>query len=157
MDLSIFLALELSGPQLTNSELDEFEQEVLFRMPLSYRRFLLKYNGGFVFNRLHFPGNDAVLPISNFYPLEKDHGLRVNYRQIRIYDLYPEGLMPIGSFSGDTSIGLFDDRLGGRVVSTKYVYDMFEQPCELKVVELADSFAEFVSRLRIAPERHEPE
>jgi hypothetical protein len=143
--------LQYGEPPPDPQDVIAFENEADIQLPESYREFLSIYNGGFFVDVVGIEIGDRFLRVTSFIPLEPDvdSGLRLVIRAIaRDGRLYPRGYLPVAHTYGDAEICITDVRLGGRMALAQTSYNEFEEPERVDVSPLAESFDEFLGKLR---------
>lgn len=143
--------LQYSEPLPDPQDITAFENEADIQLPESYKEFLAVYNGGFFVDTVGIDVGDRFVEVVNFIPLETDvdSGLRLVIRAIaRDGWLYPRGYLPVAHASGGEGICITDVRLGGRMALALTCYNGFEEPERVDVSPLAESFDDFLGKLR---------
>jgi hypothetical protein len=143
--------LQYGEPPPDPQDITAFEGEAEIQLPESYKEFLRVHNGGFFVDTVGIDVGDRFVEVDNFIPLETDvdSGLRLVIRAIaRDGWLYPRGYLPVAHASGDERICITDVRLGGRMALAHMSYNEFEEPERVDVCPLAESFDDFLSKLR---------
>ncbi len=145
-----------TGPSLSAGDLKNFENEIGFKLPAQYRKFMLENNGGrLTRNFFRVPGWRYRNSLVNEFDCIIPDGSGFGIRQILEItgDIYPEGFIPIGGDPGGNTIlmGLkkpFRNKI--------YFWDHEAQPDHrlervedyLNMYFLADSFEEFTDNLK---------
>ncbi|MDQ3234082.1 MAG: SMI1/KNR4 family protein [Pseudobdellovibrionaceae bacterium] len=145
----------------SQNDIENFEKLINFKLPESYKSFLLEVNGGIPENMLLFPfvnkkGKSTHESIQRFYGL-LDENVGLKYQ----FELYhkqqkrmPTGLIPIGHDGGGNKICLLVSDIGyGKIYFWEHDdevdFDDDEEALEpMRNTHLvADSFIDFVSKL----------
>ncbi len=100
------LHLDLSEQKITNLDIDEFEKSIGYKLPESYKEFILKYNGGIpnkpYFNQYHFNCFNSIK--------YGESTIEAVYKIIK--DILPNGYFPIAWDPGG-ALFCFDLNKGG--------------------------------------------
>lgn len=139
------------GKAINEADISATENSLNFKLPETYRKFLLKYNGGrpvpdsFKFkNKTHGSSVDWFLGID-----ENESNNLIEY--LKIYkNRIPHNFFPIASDPGDNliciSVGGSDD---GKIYFWDYERedDSADTPDYSNVILIADTFDEFINNL----------
>jgi hypothetical protein len=142
------LKLSPFGPPLTLRDIEEFENEISFRLPSDYRFFLLRYNGGGggTTTELEYKWRDETLLIMGFYALlpTVDNGLR---RALADFSKFAKGYLPITSDTGqqDICIAISGGKRG--LYLAEYTYDG-DFPIAAVMHRLENSFTDFLNSIK---------
>jgi hypothetical protein len=151
MDNVLQYPLQHGYPLPDPEDIAAFEREAEIQLPQSYKEFLANHNGGFFVDTVGIDVGDRFVEVVNFIPLETDveSGLRLVVRAIALDGgLFPRSCLPIAHASGGEEICITDVRLGGRMALALTSYNAFEEPERVDVSPLAESFDDFLGKLR---------
>lgn len=144
-----------SGKKLKESKLESFEKKIGLELPLEYKSFLLKHNGGecdpCVFDFIE-NGEESDSSISTFYAIggiDDDYDLEENI-DIYINDekRLPDGLIPIAEDDGGNLVCISctgDDK--GKIYFWNHEEED-EDDLTANLYFVSNSFNEFVESLR---------
>jgi len=155
------VVLESRGPEASESDITKFEAQLGFRLPLDYREFLLRYNGGdpvvgVVYGRdddpdVPYQSGDAV---RYFLKLPTAAGEVSDYEQLRptaeIPCELPRNILPIAEDSGGNLFVLELGKGAGRI--RFWDHESSDEPIDQHRI-LADSFGDFLTRFRSVEEQ----
>ncbi|TKI54126.1 SMI1/KNR4 family protein [Brevibacillus antibioticus] len=146
---------EYSFEDLSRQDIESFEKRNNIKLPIDYKEFLLKHNGGKPSVR-RFVTQDGKITssIMMFFPLTKqvEMNLEDKYKMYNISRIVPSNFLPIGIDPADSLICL---SVNGNDVGKVYFCDMdyFEEDKELKeefIVVIAENFTDFTSKLFVS-------
>ncbi|EDP96805.1 SMI1/KNR4 family protein [Kordia algicida OT-1] len=125
-----------SSTQVTEEDLQEFENTLGKRLPEDYRQFMKDYNGGIQIKEgnLWYPN---YVSEEGELVLKKIHRLEIAISLTEIYDFLPKAVNIGGFFGGIIAMSLSDNDYGN-------IYIQFSYTDPEKV---ADSFTEFIEGL----------
>jgi len=158
--------IEDPGPLLTIEQITAFEKEIGGRLPEDYKQFLLSHNGGWCKPEVGIPWVDSVHIIPYFSPLlpaGERAGIRSRLRVLS--NLNPEktdGYLPIASTLSDCDICVaYRGKNAGAIFITAYKFKIEHAnddliPIDVTMVQLADSFSEFLDYLVEIPDPYCP-
>ncbi len=127
--------INFSKENISNSELLEFEQSIGYELPRSYKKFILKNNGGVPDNE-HFD----EFKLSSFFPIK--YGNNTVEKTYEIFkNLIPKGYLPIADDIGGWPICLDLNKWN----TYGFVYLVHMDGPEIDFV--AESFEEFLGGL----------
>lgn len=144
-----------SGPQLTESELEQFEKTHGREIPIAYRKFLLKYNGGQP-NLSGFRMNSGVEQdqtgsVKRFLGINMpERTLDVGYALETFRDRIPSYLFPVARDPGGNLIGIVvEGEAEGQVLFWDHEReaDEGEAPTDNNLYFIADTFEKFLDDL----------
>ena len=147
------IEIERSGPQLTESDVADFEETTERRIPEAYRAFLLAHNGGsptprnFTITREEQEESVAIKRLLGIGMAERT--LDIAYVLQAFSDRVPEAFFPIARDPGGNIVGIVDGGEGaGRVLyfDLDDESDEGETPLE-RMYLVAESFEEFIDGL----------
>ena len=152
------LAIEGAKPAPTQAQFAAIEQLLGARLPAPFREFLQVANGGYLEYVIDVPtgdGKSEELSFCSIFSAEDgdfcDETFVGEIRSAREYQKIPPGVLPFARDGGGSAAYLdLSPEGGGRVVA--FVEGLPEWTglrTESAVVELASSFDEYVSKLRI--------
>lgn len=150
-DRMLQFPLQYGEPPPDPRDIIAFENEADIQLPDAYKEFLRVVNGGYFCDIVGIDVGDSFVRVGDFIPLTTDveTGLRLVIRAIaRDGNLYPQGYLPIARMYGDAKICITDARLGGRIALAQTSYNDYEQPERVDVFPLAESFEDFLGKLR---------
>lgn len=128
------ITFKLTEKQLTEEEVQEFENSQGISLPDSYRKHILENNGGVLLDT-YFEGNG----ISFFYPIKYgDDTLEECIEDLS--DVLPENFLPFAQDSGGNTFCI--DLSDGKI----YLW-LVQEEIEDSIVLLASSFNEFINGL----------
>ena len=144
------------GPPLTGEVIDDLEMELGFELPVEYRNFLLKHNGG-VPEPPYFPmGETNSSELAHFYCVggdEPSYDVGPLTKSQRGSEIPPE-LMPIGIDAGgnDICLGVLGRRRG-KVYFLDHEIGAIRggKPTYANVRRIAGSFSKFIKSFRELP------
>lgn len=137
---------------LTEQDILEAEERLQRRIPTEYRTFLLTYNSGYP-ELLNFSlpsGGEKDCSVGYFYGLKVPYGINIEWNLSEYRDRIPAEMFPFTSCGGSQICLCTAGANKGKV----YFWDSEEedpdapQPCYDNIYLIAESFAEFLSRLR---------
>jgi hypothetical protein len=156
------LVLDSTGPELTEADVDDFEHRLGHTLQVSYREFLLKYNGG-------KPASGEVLGRDDDPKTPYAHGdsVRVLFKlptieqKVATYERlqvpqehaweFPDDILPIGN---DAFGNIFGMELGPRGCAVRFIdHERLDAPIEAHRV-LADDFMDFTQRFKSLEDKH---
>jgi hypothetical protein len=155
------VVLESRGPEASESDIAGLETRLGFKLPLDYREFLLRYNGGDpVVGDVSGRDDDPDVPYQSgdavryFFKLPTASDDVDEYEVLRppaeIPCELPRDILPIAE---DSSRNLFILELGSKKGCIRFWdHESFDEPVEQHRV-LADSFGDFLSRFRTVEEQ----
>jgi hypothetical protein len=144
--VNLDLAIQLTGPPVTQGELVDLERRLAIRLPEDYKRFLLAYNGGYPAHQAFDYDGDSSFAIQHFYPLASDDVFHVSLFRDAYGEEF-EDLLEIGISSfGDPLCLAVGDAHFGSVWWYDHEHDPEEDP-HLGLTKLAATFEEFVTGL----------
>ena len=132
--------LEHQQEKVTITEVEQFESDIGFKLPKSYKQFLTQNNGGVPRERIFWDG-EIESGVSYFYPLK--HGKNTIEKIIGLIhreDALPKTFLPFASTggAGNYVISMNTDSFGEVYV---FHYDGSEP------FKMANSFEEFINYL----------
>lgn len=150
------IKLKKTGPPLSERELQEFEEEMGYKLPEAYRSFLLAHNGGrpepefFIVPDWQYR-ESLVNEFKSIVPDGEGFGVRQIMEMKG--DIFPEGFIPIGRDPGGNMILM---SLMGESRENIYFWDHENTPDDRlqnlseysNMYFLAGSFEEFVNSLK---------
>jgi hypothetical protein len=149
--------IENGFPGLDEIKLDELESQLGFQLPLSYKNFLKKFNGGipsnggtsdlnvWCINVLGFPGNSTDVQV--FFGFNKAvASSNILWRFSFIHETLPDNnLLP---FACDSGGSLFCFQLSNEAQEPKIVYwDFSAEEGEWPIYPVAENFNHFLSSM----------
>ncbi|MEO1666612.1 MAG: SMI1/KNR4 family protein [Chloroflexota bacterium] len=152
------LKLDAANGPVDISDLERAEQQIGAKLPLDYKSFLLKFNGGKVIQGLYITYENQKLGTTKVYPVylygvESDvttsNSDSIQFRVERSAEWLPNHLLPIARTLGDHMHILIslDDATYGNI----FAVDDQAPFSESELHHLADSFNDFVELLEDEP------
>ncbi|SDI61543.1 SMI1/KNR4 family protein [Chryseobacterium jejuense] len=133
----------LTEKKITNTELETFEQEIGLTLPESYKKHILKYNGGTPEEKDCF--DEKV--IAHFYPIKYGkYPLEKSYKTLK--DSLPQDFLNFAYDEGGNPFCL--NLKSGKDYGKVYFCALDEGDVEAEL--LADSFKEFMDGLEEDPD-----
>ena len=149
------------GPKLSEEELAKFEEQIGFTLPISYRKFLLAYNGGnpspyfYVVPKWHYQQS----LVNEFNGIDPDGEHIIDLRETieLLASRLPKGFIPIAGDPGGNCVLI---SLDGPTYGKIYFWDHENEPEDCtenlsdyaNIYWLADDFEDFLNNLK---EEHE--
>ena len=134
------ITLKHQEEKVTIPEVEQFELDNGFKLPISYKQFLAQNNGGVPKERIFWDG-EIESRVSYFYPLKYgENTIEKVIGLIHREDALPNTFLPFASTggAGDYTISMNDDSFGKVYV---FHYDDSEP------FKMANSFEEFINYL----------
>ena len=134
------------GPKITNAEIDAFESRLQGAIPVDYRKFLLAYNGGRPEHHVIRNAETGDLGVKQFFGIWKKEYYDIDAENRSMAGRWPNRLL---AFAIDGFGNFFCLSLESPDCGTVYFWDHEqeseenEEPTELNLYHLADSFTEF--------------
>jgi hypothetical protein len=155
------VVLESRGPEASESDIARFESQLGYKLPLDYREFLLRYNGGDpVVGVVNGRDDDPDVPYQSgdavryFFKLPTAAGDVDEYERLlppaEIPSELPRDVLPIAEDSGGNLFILELGKGAGRI--RFWDHESFDEPLEQHRI-LADSFGDFLTRFRSVEEQ----
>ena len=147
-------SMEMTGPALSDADIDRVEQKLAVRLPIAYRKFLLQYNGGrpepYYFDVAGFKGPGMVNDFNGLVP-GAYNDLERHYGALR--DKLPRGFVPVADDPGGNAvlIGTIGDTQG-KIYWWDHEAQPYERGDELamypNIYPVAEDFDEFLRMLK---------
>ena len=138
------------GPAIRDADVDAFEARIGRILPPDYRGFLLAYNGGRPSSHVIRNVETSDLGVQLFYGIWSNEHFDIDAVNCRMKDRWPSRFIAIAI---DDFGNRFCLSLGPPDAGSVYFWnheeeaDEGEEPTELNLYHLADSFAEFWERM----------